>query len=62
MRDTKQADGRTHTQMDLVRQLQLNDDSKIVNVGLPISSVVDYDLKNYKMQLRKDWDLTKFLD
>ena len=31
-------------------------------VGLPINSIVDYDLANYKLSLRSDFDLNEFME
>lgn len=61
MRDTQKADGRTSHRMRLVEAAHKKAGSDITCLALPISSIVDADLKNLKLQLKPDFDLKKFL-
>ena len=55
MHDTMQADGRT------AHFMRLNSTGKHTsqtqNVGIPLDSVVDYDLNNFQLKLRDDFNL-----
>jgi hypothetical protein len=55
MHDTMQADGRTAHFMRLNSTGRHT--SRATNVGLPLDSVVDYDLNNFQLKLREDFNL-----
>ena len=55
MHDTMQADGRTAHFMRLNSTGANESHSK--NVGIPLDSIVDYDLNNFRLTLREDFDL-----
>jgi len=63
MDDTKKPDGRTAFQMRLNEEKHaLANHGNKVSVGLPMDSVIDYDLSNYSLSLKKNFDLYKFMD
>ena len=66
MRDTDEPCGFTAGRMKLVEQAHLLSDkqgtSALQSVSLPVRSVVDADLTQHKMALRKDFNLSNFLD
>ena len=62
MRDSQSPDGESVRKMKLVEQFhKQGNGAPIKTVALPISRVVDYDLMNYKLSLKKDFNLMEFL-
>ena len=62
MRDSQSPDGESIKKMKLIEQFhRQGQGAPIKTVALPISKVVDYDLKNYKLSLNNDFNLMEFL-
>jgi hypothetical protein len=63
MRDTQEADGRSQHRMKILQRSHEVQDSgsQIVPVTIPISAVVDYDLENFKLSLKDNFDLSAFI-
>lgn len=57
MRDTQTMDGWTEHKMSLAAA-----HNGMKTVGIPLTSMVDYDLANYKLALRKDFKLSTLVD
>jgi len=60
MHDTGDVDGITASKLKLLEDGQK--DKSMFTVGIPISNIASYDLANYQLSLKKDFDLLKVID
>ena len=60
MRDSNVADGFTRARLKTLEKDQA--DQNMVAVGIPIDSMCEYDLQEYKLALKKDFNLNKIVN
>ena len=60
MRDSNCADGFTQAKLNTLEKAQ--GDQNMVAVGIPIDSICDYDLQEYKLSLKQDFNINNVID
>lgn len=60
--DTNRPDGAHRFRMRLLEKAQQQGSAPIKAAGLAVSSIVNYDIEKFKLQLNKDFNFERFLD
>lgn len=63
MRDSHEADGRVMHRLKLIQRAHQKREkgSQILPVTIPMSAVVDFDLGSYKLELKNDFNIERFI-
>ena len=60
MQDTGDVDGLTAKRLRILEKAQ--EENSMFAVGVPISTIADYDLAKYRLSLKKEFDMVKVLE
>jgi len=62
MRDTFKPDGQLANRLNLIKKAHEKGGQQFIPLVIPLDQIADYDLENYKFNLKPGFDLTKELE